>query len=293
MFRCYTEELAPKLAALEERDAGGNPLSRWLLRARLGKISRAELMESVAKVSPAWDVSVPTYGETPELVEHALLLTPPPSSNTDESAECEDSLSETDDLLFYRAQFVVRRALLALATRWQIADDVFFMPLDRLLEFEQSEQVPDELLLAAASARREFARQQTLEMPLAFAQGQPIPTRLPPDREIWLGLGTGGYAQGKVVRVAQLADFPKILPGDQTVLVMPTVSPAHALSARGAVAVVCEYGEHLGHGAAMARELDIPCIVGCKRAWRELNTGDRVAVHGSAGLVARIEVQRA
>jgi pyruvate,water dikinase len=69
---------------------------------------------------------------------------------------------------------------------------------------------------------------------------------------------------------------------------MPTVSPAHALSARGALAVVCEYGEHLGHGAAMARELNIPCIVGCKRAWRELRTGDRVAVHGQAGLVARL-----
>ena len=288
VFRCYTEELAPKLAALGERDTGGNPLSRWLLRARLGKISRARLMESVAPMAPAWDVSVPTYGETPEQVEHALLLTPPPSSGLNEKSEQEDSLSETDDLLFYRAQYVVRRALLALASRWQLADEIFFMPLNRLLDCEQLERVPADLLATAAIARGEFAEQQALEMPLAFAQGQPIPTRLPPDREIWLGLGTGGYALGTVVRVAQLADFPKISPGDQSVLVMPAVSPAHALSARGAVAVVCEYGEHLGHGAAMARELDIPCIVGCKRAWRELKTGDRVAVHGQAGLVARI-----
>jgi pyruvate,water dikinase len=88
--------------------------------------------------------------------------------------------------------------------------------------------------------------------------------------------------------VASLRDFPVIGPDDRTVLVIPTVTPAHALAARGAVAVVCEYGDHLGHGAAMARELGIPCIVGCKRAWRELETGDEVGVHGDAGLVARL-----
>lgn len=288
VFRCYTEELAPKLASAGGFDHGGNPLSRWLLRARLGRITRESLMQSVAPMAPAWDVSVPTYGETPELVEHALLLTPPPGALDEESEASKDSLSETDDLLFYRAQYLVRRALLVLAERWQVDDAIFFMPFARLLEEENSSAVPSDLREAADLSRVEFAAQQGFEMPLAFAHGEPVPTRLPPDREIWLGLGTGGYVLGTVVRVARLADIPKILPGDNTVLVMPTVSPAHALSARGALAVVCEYGEHLGHGAAMARELDIPCIVGCKRAWRELRTGDRVAVHGQAGLVARL-----
>jgi pyruvate,water dikinase len=288
VFKCYTEELAPKLAAAGGIDHGGNPLSRWLLRARQGLISRETLMRSVAPMAPAWDVSVPTYGETPELVEHALLLTPPPGAVDGDSGAGEDSLSETDDLLFYRAQYLVRRALLVLAARWQVSDEIFFMPFARLLEDEGCDEIPDDLLEEARTAAAAFALQQDFEMPMAFAHGEPVPTRLPPDREIWLGLGTGGYVRGTVVRVARLADIPKILPGDQTVLVMPTVSPAHALSARGSVAVVCEYGEHLGHGAAMARELGIPCIVGCKRAWRELRTGDRVAVHGQAGLVARL-----
>ncbi len=287
VFRCYTEELAPKLAALGQIDDGGNPLNRWLVRARLGHITRESLMQSVAPMAPAWDVAVPTYGETPDLVEHALTLTPPPGS-LNEVISNEDSLSETDDLLFYRAQFLVRRALLSLAKRWQLCEEIFFMPFERLLEDEEGDEAPSELRQAASAAQTKFLGQQTVEMPLAFAHGEPLPTRLPPDREIWMGLGTGGFAVGSVVRVARLADMPKILPGDQTVLVMPAVSPAHALSARGALAVVCEYGEHLGHGAAMARELNIPCIVGCKRAWRELRSGDRVAVHGQAGLVARL-----
>ncbi len=288
VFRCYTEELAPKLAAAGGIDHGGNPLSRWLRRARQQLISRESLMRSVAPMAPAWDVSVPTYGETPELVEHALQLTPPPGAGGQDTGADEDSLSETDDLLFYRAQYLVRRALLVLAKRWQVSGDIFFMPFARLQEDEAREELPEDLLEEARLAKAAFTKQQEFEMPLAFAHGEPVPTRLPPDREIWLGLGTGGYVRGTVVRVARLADIPKILPSDQTVLVMPTVSPAHALSARGAVAVVCEYGEHLGHGAAMARELDIPCIVGCKRAWRELRTGDDVAVHGQAGLVARL-----
>jgi pyruvate,water dikinase len=288
VFRCYTEELAPKLAAAGGIDHGGNPLSRWLRKARQRLISRDALMLSVAPMAPAWDVSVPTYGETPALVEHALTLTPPPDALEEQPEADEDSLSATDDLLFYRAQFLVRRALLVLAKRWQVADEIFFMPFARLLNEEGCDEIPEDLPEEARIAQTAFATQQQFEMPLAFAHGEPIPTRLPPDREIWLGLGTGGYVRGTVVRVARLADIPKILPGDQTVLVMPTVSPAHALSARGAVAVVCEYGEHLGYGAAMARELDIPCIVGCKRAWRELRTGDRVAVHGQAGLVARL-----
>ncbi len=287
VFQCYTEELAPKLAALGDSDDGGNPLNRWLVRARLGLITRESLMRAVAPIAPAWDVSVPTYGETPDLVEHALQLTPPPGALHD-ALPSEDSLSETDDLLFYRAQFLVRRALLSLASRWKVGDEIFFMPFDRLLEEEKNQVAPDHFPDAARRAREEFSNQLAFEMPLAFAHGEPIPTRLPPDREIWMGLGTGGYTLGTVVRVDRLADMPKISPDDQTILVMPTVSPAHALSARGALAVVCEYGEHLGHGAAMARELKIPCIVGCKRAWRELRTGDRVAVHGQAGLVARL-----
>lgn len=292
VFRCYTEELAPALAAASGSDDGGNPLSRWLWRADQGLISRETLMKSVAPMAPAWDVSVPTYGETPELVEHALRQTPAPGAldeaRAKEDSHDEDSLSETDDLLFYRAQYVVRRALLALAKRWQVSDEIFFMPLEGLLPLETSNHVPEELRRAAKEAQEKFAVQQNFEMPLAFSHGEPVPTRLPPDREIWLGLGTGGHALGTVLRVARLAEFPKIQAGDQTILVMPTVSPAHALAARGALAVVCEYGEHLGHGAAMARELNIPCIVGCKRAWRELRTGDRVAVHGQAGLVARL-----
>ena len=284
VFTCYTEELAPALAAAGEQ-SGGNPLSAWIARFEAGVLDKQELLHKVAPIAPAWDVAVPTYGETPDRVERALALR---LGTADANSAMQESLRESDDLLFYRAQYAVRRALLALAERWGIGENVFFIDLRDILNNENSASATPAMRAAAEQARQTLHEQRAVEMPLCFASGEPLPTRLPPNAEIWRGLGTGGYATGRVVRVAQLRDFPVIGPDDRTVLVIPTVTPAHALAARGAVAVVCEYGDHLGHGAAMARELAIPCIVGCKRAWRELETGDQVGVHGEAGLVARL-----
>jgi len=284
VFACYTEELAPALAAAGEQQ-GGNPLSVWIARYLAGNLDKQELLRQVAPIAPAWDVSVPTYGETPERVERALAIR---LGTADANSDMQESLRESDDLLFYRAQYVVRRALLALAKRWDIGDHIFFIQLRDILKSEALETAPVAMVAAAQAAQETLTQQRDVEMPLSFASGEPLPTRLPPNAEIWRGVGTGGYVTGRVVRVAGIQDFPAIGPEDQTVLVIPTVTPAHALAARGAVAVVCEYGEHLGHGAAMARELAIPCIVGCKRAWRELKTGDQVGVHGDAGLVARL-----
>lgn len=282
VFQCYTSELSPTLAA-SGSSGGGNPLSHWLNRARLGELSFEELMDAVAPISPAWDVAVPTYAETPELVSKALGASPahPPSSQG-------VSLREADDLLFYRAQSAVRRSLLALAHSWKIGEEIFFMPLQSVQANSHRVQVPPNLLDAACKAREQLDKNQAREMPLAFCNGQAIPTRIPPEGNVWRGIGSGGHANGEVLRVVELQQFPTLNPELATVLVMPTVTPAHALAAIGAVAVVCEYGDHLGHGAAMARELGIPCVVGCTRAWRELQTGDRVAVHGQAGLVARL-----
>lgn len=281
VFQCYTEELAPLLNLLGETDSGGNPLTVWLERAKRGDISLDQLMEAVAPMAPAWDVCVPTYRENPELVEAAIQLT------RDTGEESELSMRESDDLFFFRAQAQVRHALQALAKRWQMADDIFFLPLSEVLAEEKRATPLAQWRDQAAEARTTHQQSLEIEMPLAFINGEVVPTRLPALAELWSGVGTGASVRGTVVRVQNLRSFPRISSQDNTVLVMPALSPAHALAARGVVAIVCEYGDHLGHGAAMARELQIPCIVGCKRAWRELHTGDTVLVHGQAGLVAR------
>ena len=54
-----------------------------------------------------------------------------------------------------------------------------------------------------------------------------------------------------------------------------------------AAAVVTDVGAPLSHAAIVARELGIPAVVGCGNATMRIQTGDRVRVDGSAGLVGR------
>jgi phosphohistidine swiveling domain-containing protein len=89
--------------------------------------------------------------------------------------------------------------------------------------------------------------------------------------------------QGRVVRFASLASSVTVGRGD--VVVARAVTPALAVMVIGCAAIVSETGGFLDHGAAMARELGIPCVVGCKDAWTILDDGMLVTVDGDLGLV--------
>jgi pyruvate,water dikinase len=53
----------------------------------------------------------------------------------------------------------------------------------------------------------------------------------------------------------------------------------------GCAAIVCETGGLLDHGAALARELGITCVVNCHEAWSRLPDGTIVSVDGDRGSV--------
>lgn len=52
-----------------------------------------------------------------------------------------------------------------------------------------------------------------------------------------------------------------------------------------AAAVVTDVGALLSHAAIVARELDIPAVVGCGDATMRLETGAHVRVDGGRGVV--------
>ena len=66
------------------------------------------------------------------------------------------------------------------------------------------------------------------------------------------------------------------------------VTPALAVFIAGCAALVSETGGLLDHGAALARELGVPCVVGCTDAWSQLLDGTMVLVDGDAGTVAKL-----
>jgi len=97
------------------------------------------------------------------------------------------------------------------------------------------------------------------------------------------GVGTGPKVSGRVVRFASLASAISVGHGD--VVVTRAVTPALAVVVAGCAALVSETGGLLDHGAALARELGVPCVVGCRDAWSLLSDGMLVTVDGDGGAV--------
>jgi pyruvate,water dikinase len=74
-------------------------------------------------------------------------------------------------------------------------------------------------------------------------------------------------------------------PGE--VLVCETTDPSWASLMFVSGALVVDIGGAVSHGAIVARELGVPCVIGTRRACAWLNTGDVVRVDGNTGQVVR------
>ena len=187
-------------------------------------------------------------------------------------------LAERDDLLFARAQQLVRNALLARGAELGIGDDIFWIDLELA---RSADPDPTTLQRKASAARTAHARAASWQMPLVIGGEHVEPDR----RKTLHGVGAGPRVTGRVVRFASLASAVLAAPGD--VIVVRAVTPALAVFVGRCAALVSETGGLLDHGAALARELGITCVVGCRDAWTSLHDNDTVDVDGDAGTVTR------
>src|SRR5690606_32980029 len=170
----------------------------------------------------------------------------------------------------------VRRALLARAAELKLRDDdVFWLPLDEVATATTLD--PDDAHRRASGARAAAERASHWQMPIV------VGGEVAPAGEPLRGVGTGPRVAGRVVRFASLASAVAVGAGD--VVVTRAVTPALAVLVAGCAALVSETGGLLDHGAALARELGIPCVVGCREAWSRLGDGMLVIVDGDAGTV--------
>lgn len=99
------------------------------------------------------------------------------------------------------------------------------------------------------------------------------------------GLGIGNRTYQGLARVADNADeaIQAMMPGE--VLVAAWTAPSFNAVLSIAGAAVVQEGGLLCHAAVMARELDIPTIVGCTNAMSLIETGDVIEVDPDAGTV--------
>ena len=96
----------------------------------------------------------------------------------------------------------------------------------------------------------------------------------------------GGRGTGEVHRHEDGTDPP-----DGCVLVVRTLSPDLAPHLPKLEGLVAETGSVLAHTAILAREQDVPTVVGRQGAYDEFANGDSVTVDGSTGLVEKVEEQ--
>lgn len=302
--RLVADGLAP--AAAVARAAALAPhrpssLVAAVARAARGELDRADLLALVGELAPVWDVASPTFAEAPAALDAAVVRaggrspppippSPPHLAREVALARAAAELAERDDLLFARAQAVVRRALLAAGRALGLAEasDVCWLPLDEV-RARVAEPGDDEALATwrarvpgrAAAARTAAARAAAWAMPLTLGAAAPSP-----GATSWAGSGLGGRVAGPVARIDHLADAGPVAAG--AIVVARAVTPALALLVEGARALVCEHGSLLDHGAAMARELGLPCVVGCAGIVDDVVDGEWLEVDGDAGLARRV-----
>lgn len=92
-----------------------------------------------------------------------------------------------------------------------------------------------------------------------------------------------GQYTGRVRVVRKESDFASLLPGE--VLVCPTASPSWTILFGMAGALVTDGGGPLAHAAIVAREHNLPAVVGTVNATSRLTDGQRVTINGTAGTV--------
>lgn len=95
--------------------------------------------------------------------------------------------------------------------------------------------------------------------------------------------GNPGSVKGSVKIIQDPEESSKIEDGD--ILVTEVTTPLFTPIILKASAVVTDRGGKLCHAAILARELDIPCIVGTKRATEKLEDGMEVIVDGKDGKI--------
>lgn len=81
-------------------------------------------------------------------------------------------------------------------------------------------------------------------------------------------------------------DSDDLRPGE--ILVCRTTDPSWASYFFAASAVIIDIGGPLSHGAIVAREMGIPCVINVQEGTKLIKTGDRVRVDGDRGEITLV-----
>ncbi len=164
------------------------------------------------------------------------------------------------------------------------ADLVFFFSVGELPAFVAN---PDPVAVSRAIARRgALAYQQQLEFPeISVGVPQPLePQAVDRDDGVLFGRpASRGVVEG-VARVAHtLAEAALLQPGE--ILVTPITDIGWTPYFSMIAGLVTDLGSAVSHGAVIAREYGLPCVVNTRQGTHVFRTGDRLRLDGDSGRV--------
>jgi pyruvate,water dikinase len=192
---------------------------------------------------------------------------------------------------------------LAAAGRIKSPRDVFYLELAEVLGFLSGTAITTDLPALVATRKSEFARYCSSAPPPArlTTRGSPYPSC--DGHQPGLSDGSAASAGGNsrkgigcspgIVRgqVAVMKDARNTALEAGAILVAEHTDPGWILLFPGARGLLVERGSLLSHSAIVARELQLPTIVGIKDATHWLRDGDWVEMDGSAGTVRRLATE--
>lgn len=180
--------------------------------------------------------------------------------------------------------------VLAETGRLPDSDLVFFFDRAELTRVVGSDDITG-LVQSALKRREALAFQNSLEFD-DVSVGRPTPLIARPapgvtGDEIIGRPASRGTVEG-VVRVAKsMVDARELQRGE--ILVTPVTDVGWTPYFTVIAALVTDIGSSVSHGAVVAREYGLPCVVNTLVATRSLETGDRVRVDGDRGVVTRLD----
>ena len=170
------------------------------------------------------------------------------------------------------------------------ADLVFFFDRAELARVVAAEHT-DELVVRALARRDALAFQDALEFP-DVSVGRPTPLASRPaasftDDQIVGRPASRGTVEGTVRVAKSITQARDVQRGE--ILVAPVTDVGWTPYFTVIAALVTDIGSSVSHGAVVAREYGLPCVVNTLVGTQALKTGDRVRVDGDRGVVTRLE----
>jgi pyruvate,water dikinase len=162
-------------------------------------------------------------------------------------------------------------------------DDVFFLTFDEL-----TDPAPGPLLDLVAQRRDQYEDHRAVSLPDCWAgDPEPVCPAAAGDRSLPLqGFAvSAGVVEGPARVIARADDLHLLEPGE--ILVCPFTDPSWSSGFLLAAGIVIDVGGPLSHGAIVARELGVPCVINTRVGTSVLHTGDLVRLDGAAGTVTR------